>query len=227
MLYKSIIAVLMFVLISTGIKASESEVRNLADFNSINLFGNLNVRLVKSDSTYVILKGEKDYFSSVTTEVSKNQLSIKFTKTGDDKTIDAVIYYKNIKEIIGKAGSNITSNEVLDNPEFNFRLAQGSEAVLEFSSSKLDIKVIQGSELILKGRSIDLNIICNSGANIKALNMKSDKTTVKATTAGVVAIKLEGSVDLSAYTGAIIGYSGTPKTISQKVSTGGKINKVN
>ncbi len=227
MLHKSIIAILMFVLIGINVKASEAEVRNLANFSSISIFGNLNVRLVKGDSTYVVLKGEKDFFSAVTTEVSKNKLSIKFTKTGDDKTIDAIIYYKSINEVVGKAGANIVANNVLDSPKFNLKLAQGSEAILEFSSSNVDIKVTQASELKIKGRSINLNIICNSGANVQALEMKSDKTIVKAVTGGVVAIKLEGDVTLTAHTGAVIAYSGTPKTISQKVSTGGKINKAN
>ncbi len=227
MLHKSIITIFLFLIIGINAKASEAETRNLAEFTSISIFGNLNVRLVKSDSTYVILKGNKDFFSSVTSNVSDDKLSLKFTKTGGENTIDAIVYYKDLKEIIGKAGANIASSSVIDGPNLKLKLAQGSQAVLELSTINTEIRLVQASKLTLKGRSISLSIACNSGASVRGLDMKSDKTTIKAVTGGVVVINLEGDVNLSALSGAVIVYSGNPKTISQKVSTGGKINKEN
>ena len=48
----------ILVLIGLQSKADGAEVRNLQSFSSVYIMGNLSVRLVKSDSTYAVIKGD-------------------------------------------------------------------------------------------------------------------------------------------------------------------------
>ncbi len=216
---------ILFLLISLTTLADGSEVRYLKDFNSLYIVGNINVRLVKSDSNYIVLKGAEEVFGKVSSEVKRGELNVKYLKVGEENTITIVLFYKNIDEIVAKAGVTIVANQVMDSPNFKLKLSKGAEAILEVSNKTFKVEVLQGSEFKVSGRTIELSVKSSAGSNYNGYGLVSDKTNLSAVTGGIINAKLDGDVVVSAHTGGAIYYKGSPKTISQKVSTGGVIKK--
>ncbi|MCK5846936.1 MAG: DUF2807 domain-containing protein [Bacteroidales bacterium] len=221
---RKIIGIIIAVVLSVTIaKADSAETRYLTDFNSVYLFGNMTVRLVKSDSTYVVLKGDSAAFSKVSTKIKSEELTVKFTKMGNEKTITVVVFYKNIDKIIGKAGVTVVANTSINTDKFEIKLTQGSDAILELNIDNLDVKVNQGSTITLKGKVQNLGLVSNTGAYFYGKKLNVVNANLKAATGGQIRIKLSGDVEASASTSGDIYYWGTPKTISQSASSGGEI----
>jgi len=216
---------IVFLIIGIQTKADSAETRYFTDFNSVYVFGNLNVRLVKSDSTYAILKGDSSYLGKITTKVKDKQLIVKFNKMGSSKTVDVIIFYKNINEIIGKAGVMIVANQPIDAQNLKINLSNGSDADLEINTNNLDSRINQASTLNIKGSVEQLKLSSTTGAtfNGKKLNVKD--ANLKVATGGDITIMLSGNVEATAHTGGNINYFGTPISISQSTSTGGEITQ--
>ena len=206
-------------------KADNAETRYFTDFNSVYVFGNLSVRLVKSDSTYAVIKGDSAYLGKISTKVKDNQLIVKFNKMGSAKTMTVVIFYKSINEIIAKAGATVVANQVFEVDNFYLKLSQGSDAVIEVICNSMNVKVAQGSDLNIKGKVTDLNVVSNSGAMFLGYNLKVINANMKADTGGGINVSVSGDLDATAHTKGIIFYKGVPKSISQDVSTGGEIKQ--
>jgi len=216
---------IVFLIIGIQAKADSAETRYLTDFNSVYVFGNLTVRLVKSDSTYAVLKGDSAYLGKITTKVKDNQLIVKFNKIGSEKTMDAIIFYKSIDEIIAKAGATIVANQALEADNFSLKLSQGSDGNIEVICNNLNVRVAQGSDLIIRGKVSELEIASNSRAVFSGYNLKAENASLKAVTGGSITISVSGNVDATAHTSGTIYYKGVPKSISQNVSTGGEIKQ--
>jgi len=216
---------IVFLIIVIQTKADSAETRYFTDFNSIYIFGNMTVRLVKSDSTYAVLKGDSAYLGKISTKVKDKQLIVKFNKMGSSKTVDVIVFYKSIDEIIAKAGATVVANQAIEADDFYLKLSQGSDANIEVFCEKMNIRVTQGSDLNIKGKVTELNVASNSGAMFLGYKLKAINATLKAVTGGDINITVSGNVDATAHTSGTIYYKGVPKTISQDVSTGGEIKQ--
>ncbi|OYT10925.1 MAG: hypothetical protein B6I18_06455 [Bacteroidetes bacterium 4572_112] len=214
-----------FVIIGIQTKADSAETRYFTDFNSVYVFGNLTVRLVKSDSTYAVLKGDSAYLGKISTKVKDNQLIVKFNKMGSSKTMDVIVFYKSIDEIIAKAGATVVANQAFNVDEFYLKLSQGSDADLEIFSKSMKIRIAQGSDFKVKGSVENVEVVSNSGAGFYGYNLKASNANLKVATGGMINISLSGDVEASAHTRGTIFYKGVPKSISQSVSTGGEIKQ--
>ncbi|RLD46791.1 MAG: hypothetical protein DRI86_02265 [Bacteroidetes bacterium] len=216
---------IVFVMFITIAKAESFEVRNFTNFSSVYLFGNLSVRLVKSDSTYAVIKGDSAAFSKVTTKINNEELIVKYNKIGSSKTITIVIFYKTINEIIGKAGVTIVANQAMESQDLKINLSNGSEADLEINTTNMKSRVNQGSILNIKGSVEQLELSSTTGAvfNGKKLNVKN--ANLRVATGGDITLTLSGDVEATAHTGGSISYFGTPKSISQSTSTGGEVTQ--
>ncbi len=220
----SFIAVILFSIFS--LSAQKTEIRNFGDFHSVYFFGNINVEMIKSDSNYAELSvGPELELGSITTELKNGQLYIRNTGIGDEKVLNLKFYYKNIDELIAKAGVELTSANTFKINIFNIRFSKGAIATIKVQCNELKAVVIQGSDLNISGSVGKVNISTNTGAVVHGYNLKAKDSWLRSVTGGKIEVSLSGEMEASANTGGMVYFKGNPKVVSQKVITGGIVEK--
>lgn len=223
---KKIVILLVLFFVFSGAEAKNREKRHFSEFHSVYFFGNIHVELVKSDSNYAILSSNEVLdLGSVTTELKKGRLFIRNTGIGDAKTLKLILYYKYLDEIIAKAGVELESKEVFNAEDFNLRLSKGAEAHIKVKNKRLKAIVIQGSGLHISGYAHNVEVSTNTGGIFHGFNLKVKEAKLRSVAGGKIDILMDGKMEASANTGGMIYYKGEAKIVSQKVSTGGIIEK--
>lgn len=223
---KKISVVFALIVFSITLKAQNTETRRFDNFHSVYFFGNINVEMIKSDSNYAVLNaGPELELGSVTTEINKSQLYISNTGIGDEKVLRIKFYYKNIDELIAKAGVEVTSAEVFDIKVFSLRLSKGAIAKIKVKTERLNAIVIQGSELEISGTTENIEVSTNTGAVFHGYKLVSNGSWLRSVTGGKIEITLKGKMEASANTGGMVYFKGNPTIVSQKAITGGIVEK--
>jgi hypothetical protein len=225
---KKLTIIVIALLVVIGVKAQKTETRNFGEFHSVYFFGNINVEMIKSDSNYAVLTAGPDLeLGSITTELNKGQLFVRNTGIGDDKVVKVKFYYKSIDELIAKAGVELTSANTFDIKIFSIRFSKGAIAKIDVKCQELKAIVIQGSELSISGSVDKINVSTNTGAVFHGYKLKTKDSWLRSVTGGKIEISLTGEMEASANTGGMVYFKGNPKVVSQKVITGGVIEKKN
>lgn len=218
---KKLLTILLLISFAQYLKAQET--RNLIPFNSIYVYGNIELELIKSDTNK--LEISKVESGTVNSEVKDRNLTISYTMIGDEYRIKAKLYFKDLHEITAKAAVNISSKKSLVFDWVNIRLSKGAKAKLEIIATDFDIVVLQGSKFDLSGKGENGKIYCNAGGICNAKSFKIKDADVRCATMGKATIWVYGNLNASTHTGGKIYYFIEPKTISVRAITGGEIQK--
>lgn len=223
---KKIVFIIFFSSLSlTNLFAANSLSRNLDDFHSIDVFGNIKITLIKGDSTKMMMKSEQYDLSKVTTIVKNGELKIKSSGLGDKNEVYIILYYKNINELTLDAGGNLIKTDTLKSNKFDLKVAKGSLAVAIFEVKELGVIVSNGGEARIYGRTDKITVNSNAGSLLDAYKLQISEADIFATTGGRININVIDKISAKARLGGVINYKGNPKTESVDPSSGGKINK--
>jgi hypothetical protein len=114
---------LLICILSISISAAqEPQEYQLPDFDSIKVYDLITVNLVKSDKSRVVVSGSNSQYVEV---VKKNKLlKIRMTtdKIFDGGNTFVYVYYTDLKLIDGNEGSQILSNELIEQPQIEIKV---------------------------------------------------------------------------------------------------------
>lgn len=217
---KIVFSLLVFSSIAFG-----QTVKNVGDFNKVTSFDQIDVLLIKSNETKVILNG-KDLHEVELINVNgelKIRMSLSKMLSGDD--ISATVYYKNIDAVEANEGSSIESEEMITSTAFDIKAKEGSEIELNLNVQKLTARTANGSKIELKGKATNQDVLVNSGGIYDGKELKTNQTTITANAGGEAEIYATDFVDAKVRAGGDITIYGKPKQINQKVIAGGNITE--
>lgn len=214
-----LITVLIFS--TTYFSISAQETRNLDDFQSVYVWGNVDLELIKSNSNKLVISEVNT--GTFNTEVKKGVLHLNYNGVGEDTKVKAQLYYKELIGIIAKAAVILTSTKTLMFDSVSIRLSKGARGNLKIDAKKFDIVVLQGSRLEIQGKGKEGRIYCNAGGACHAKEFKIDNAEVRTVTGGEANVYVYGNLVASTHTGGRIFYFTEPKKISAKAVTGGVI----
>ncbi len=197
--------------------------RKLADFNSVYFFGNMDVKLIKSDSNMVVLSATKVDLNGVTTSIEKGELLVRNTAIGKESNITVLLYYKDISAITAKAGADLLIKEELKQQKLGIRLSKGAtmKAVLKVDS--LVLVAHQGAELSIDGSATFVNASANAGGKIWGQKFETQSADCSSASGAEIFLIVRKELKANANTGGIVNYYGQAIIISQKAITGGKV----
>lgn len=222
----SIIFILNLLIFSSVFGLKSTERRNVEDYHSIKIFGNIRVQLQKSDSTYMILESEVIPLSKVSTSVEKGELKIELLNSlKEEKEVFIKVYYKQIDEIVAKASANVFKTDLITSKFLTVKLLQGAMAHLDVVTENLTVSCGQGGEAFIYGKTNVFTADINSGGKINAYKLEANNVEASATAGGYIQVHPIVSLNAKATAKGIVYYVGEVKTINQKVSLGGEIIK--
>ena len=221
---KGLVFTLMFV--TSFCFAQEKVTMNLGDFHSLKTYRGLQVELIKSDESKVIIDGNRSSEVTVKNNNGTLKISMSITHTFSADDVMVYLYYKDdINLIDANEGSHIFSDEVFKQEKITCKAQEAGRIVLELDSDQLDVTVVTGGEVRLKGVSKNQNVKSNTGGIYKGERLETEYTNVSAKTGGTAKVMASKLVDASASTGGVISIDGDPEEVKKSESLGGYVKQ--
>lgn len=202
-----------------------TEYRELPDFNEVQLNDNINLSLVRSDTSYIEITTGENIIGNITTEIKGSSLILCNTSTLNwmrpyDFELHATLYFKDIKNIV------FASSGTLDTPnQFNDTI--GSYSIeIDYGSGDIDILLNKcrsfsvlyyhgTSQINLHGRENNyLNIYTRSYGVVNARNCETRYVDVAQSAVGDCYIWSYQKIQAEITNLADIYYKGEPTSIS-------------
>lgn len=216
---------IMLLLVASGAMAQDRIEKNLGDFAEVKTYRGIPLELIKSDRPKLIIEGNKA--SSVTVKNANGvlKLSLKIENTFSSDEVMVYLHYSDPVSVIdANEGSNIYSDEVIEQERVEVRAQEGARIKLELDVKSVEVVGSTGGYINLSGKAESQDVKVNTGGIYKGVRLKTEHTQINAATGGNAEIFASKSVDAKASTAGIIDIEGDPEQVSRKESTGGNIN---
>lgn len=197
--------------------------QNLGDFNFVEVFDKIPVKLVKSDKNSIEISGPKS--EEVELIAKNNHLKIRLnTKNllkGDD--VNVTLYYQGLNEIHANEGAVVTSETAISASTILLNAKEGAEIRLGIETNSLEIKTNTGGKIYVNGTADFQSVISNSGGIYDGEKLETAKTEVTVNAGGEAKIFATETVDAKTRAGGNIHIFGGAQ-VSQQTIAGGKIH---
>lgn len=210
----------------TGNGKNTSNVRQVSDFNSIEVSGKISVNLTQGAARKVEVKGDENLIALIRTEVSGNRLRI-YTKDKINRQakIEVDVTIPNIESLHMYGGANIRSTNELKGEELDLKTSSGSQATLALQYKDLKLDSNAGSVLQLSGQVEEANVDASAGSIINAFNLSTRKCSVWANAGSMTEVKVLDEISADISSGSTLTYDGEPAVRDVNASSGGMIRK--
>lgn len=154
-----------------GSKIVTIEKKNTQSFENIEIIDDLEIFLIKGDSSDVELEADDNLQQAVNIEHKGNTIILSTAQkvTGFKKFTIRVYYTDNFKSVTAKDKSKVHILERMELPEVNFNLFDQSKLFLNIDSKIFNINADDKSEVQLNAKSELASIIISKNATLKAL----------------------------------------------------------
>src|SRR5690606_39204442 len=102
----------------------------------------------------------------------------------------------------------------------------GSEIDIKIETKNIEAKVFAGAIMKLDGKSDTGTLIANAGGSIDAKNLDFETVDATVNAGGKIDVKATDTVNATTRAGGNINVYGKPKTVVEKTTAGGNINRI-
>ncbi len=204
--------------------AQESLTRNLDEFYSLEVIGNIRMEIYPSDQSRADIILENTTPDKIITDISNFALSIRLrTDTPKDARVTVKLYFKDLHKISVSANAYIVSDTPLTGKDVEFIAKSGGRIDLELALESLDASVTQGGAISFTGSVRKQIVNVSTGGTYSAYELQASDTYVKAASGGTAKVTAEKIIDATANFKGFIGYKGNPASTYIKTNLGGEI----
>lgn len=219
---KNILIILFF--ISNIIFSQEEITKNLGDFYELKTYRGLNVEIIKSEESKILIGGNKAKEVLIKNIDGVLKVSLKVPESFSSKEVIITLYYKNKIDIIdANEGSIITSNDIIKQDNITFKSQEAAKIIAKVEATELTIKVISGGKVILDGFTENQTIVSNTGGFYDGEHLIANSTKITASSGGLGTVNGTKLVDANAKLGSTITVLGKPEEVKIKESFGGYV----
>lgn len=222
---KKVALLLLLMTVSASLFALSKVTRNLESYHELQVFGNVKLTLVQSDTLRVTLSSDLVDVGKVSTKIEKGELKIRSNAIGDEKEVLVTLYFKSLDRIGLDGGANLVTAPVIEAENLHLRIVKGSLMRAPLKVKNLTVIVLHGANVWLKGDVDFMDATVSSGAMLDTDKTKLKKADILATTGGKIFLTVIEEIKARAKLGGSIQYKGNPKKESVDPSTGGTITK--
>lgn len=222
---KKVITVFLILFVFSA-SAQKKEKRIIESFDKLNVYGNIEVKMVLSDTESVDIFTTNVDPSEVETVIEDKLLKIKMKSNlfDDDVKVKIILRYKEIREITANAAADVIVDNVIKGDKLFATATSGGRIKMKVELNAIDLKSYQGSHIDISGKTILQESFVNTGGVLAGPDFSSDEVFIKMNTGGKAEITVNKSLEANVNTGASLNYFGTPEKENIKTTLGGKIN---
>ncbi len=191
----------------SGSGVAKEEVRELPPFQTVELGGALNAKIVIADAPQrVVVRGDDNLVPLVTTEVKGGRLLVRTTRAVRPKV--ELMLTVNVAQLDGLSLSGAGNAEVdgIKGEVFKASLSGAGKLTARGSTRRFDLDVSGSGE-------------------VSARDLKAEAVTVQVSGAGNVDVSASAKLDVTISGAATVTYTGDPPDLQQHISGAGSLKK--
>lgn len=193
-------------------------------YKQLKVSGNIHLRLVPSDSTFLEFETE-EFPESLTIEQDKNQLLLRSkTEISQSPAIVIKLHHTSLDRLEITMGAVVQSADTLHYDVLSLKVETGGKAEITIAADSLNARVSQGSDIILYGSARSIQVNANTAGNFLAYELQTENAWVKASTASQVKVYARRLLNANASGKSFIAYRGEPAVKEFTSSLGGEIS---
>ena len=200
--------------------------KNVGDFNEVKVYDLIEVNLIKSDESKVVITGDDVEFVEVIIKNNTLKIRMKFDKAFNGVKTFVAVHYINLKTIDGNEGSFITSNELIEQDYIELKAQEGARLKIGLDVNKVDVRAVTGGIIETRGKGNSQNITLNTGGIYDGKTFETITTDVNIKAAGEADINASDTVNAKIRAGGDIYIYGHPKTVNENTVFGGRVKRM-
>ncbi len=218
------ICILLFC--SVTLFSQQTVTKEVGDFNELKVFDLMEVNLIQSNHTKVVVKGVHAEDVKIINDngTLKLRMNLDTRFRGEDTHIE--VYFKNIEVIDANEGARIVGNAMIVQKEIELRSQEGGRIKVGLEVDECEVKAVTGGIVEVSGRADEQEIKINTGGIFYGKDFKTSKTEVRITAAGEAEVHASQSVDAHVTAGGNVTIYGNPEKVKEKSFAGGTIRKI-
>ena len=197
--------------------------QNVGDFHEIKVYDLIAVNLIKSNDNKVMIKGPHANDIQLINKDGVLKVRMMLEKKFQGENTFVEVYYKDLDVIDGNEGARITANELITQTSLNLRVQEGAEIRLGLEVEYLSSKAVTVGIIEVSGMVDVHDVNMNTGAILRAKELRSSITNIRLTAGGEAAIFATKRVDINVRAGGDVDVYGNPKEVTKKQFAGGRI----
>lgn len=202
--------------------------KKLGDFNKVTSFDKIDVTLIQSNETKIILHGASANEVEIVNKNGELKIKMPLTKMLSGDAISATVYFTKLDAVEANEGSRIAMKDTISAISFDIICKEGSEVkILNLQADKLQVRTTQGSIVTVKGKVKNQDILSNSGGKYDGQDCITEQSVVTVNAGGIANVYATDLVEAKTRAGGDIKIYGNPKQIIQKTIAGGSIIQIN
>jgi hypothetical protein len=200
----------------------------LENFEKLVVSRNCKVFILQGNSASLTIKADDNLVELVGITEQNGELDLflegRITK---ESTLELHLTLVDLNSLVVSSGSRVVSNNSLKLDLLNLVVSSGANVSLKLENQNLTVKTSSGSEAELAGKSGSLSVTCSSGSSVDGSDFEAETVTVKSSSGASARVWATSSIAVEASSGSSVVYSGNPKSIVEKSSSGASIKSKN
>ena len=213
-----------------GVKGNrnvKSQKRTISsDFEAIRVSNGLDVYLTMGNNTSLAVEADENLHDIILTEVEDGVLHIHTdnnTNIWSAKSKKIYLNAEKINEIRINSGAELISENTIETEELKVSTTSGADVRLMVDVINLSCSTTSGSDAKLKGKAEHFVAKSTSGSGLKASGLEVKTCEAVVTSGADIRLNVTDELDASATSGGDIRYTGNPKKIKKRSSSGGDV----
>ena len=195
------------------------------DFTSIKISRGLDLYVTQSNDVSLTVEADENLHEIIITEVENGVLKIYSDKNiWRAKAKKVHVSVKDLEELKATSGSHVYTENTLKVNTLAVSATSGAGVKISVDAESIETNATSGSNVRIMGTTTDHTSKATSGASIKAYELESKNTNVKATSGANIDVHASEKIEAKASSGGDIDFKGNPKQINKKSSSGGSVS---
>ncbi len=196
------------------------------NFEKIEVSSGIEVAIEQNDTKSITVEADDNLLQFISTKVENGILIIQ-SKEGYNSTHTPKVTVKMpvISGLNSSGGSKISSLNTLITTNIKVESSSGSEIDIAVEADVISIESSSGSSIKARGKALKLETVTASGSEIDAEQLMANEVISQSSSGSTTTVSPILILKADAASGSSINYRGSPKTLEEKTSSGGSINK--
>jgi hypothetical protein len=199
--------------------------RSLSSFNKINIAGNFEVILEKSDREGIDINADSNLEPLIETKVRGDELTIDSQKKLISRQrISLTVHYKELNEIDVSGATLLKNDELLETNDLRLNLSGAGVINLQLKAGSLDADLSGAGLVKLNGYAGKCTFEMSGAGGLEAYGLETDDCTINVSGVGGAKINARNKLVANIQGVGGIQYIGNPAKIEKHVSGVGSIS---
>ncbi len=214
----------------TGDKNITQINRKVKSFTSIHTTGFFDVKLIKSNTLSLKLKGEENLLKHVKTFVDNDKLILKVEKgyrlrPSKGNTIFIQIPFNKLNAVTLSGSGNLESKDVIKTNNFDMAISGSGDVNISVESNTFDASISGSGGLKINGKVNDLSASMSGSGEINGTYLRAKNVKVRVSGSGSMNINCEQNLVAKVSGSGEVYYKGNP-SVTSTVSGSGEVSKM-